>query len=185
MLEKHASEPLRGGDGGLGRVRRARSRFFAMPPDSQSVVVPGPELAGNPPAAPGPAELFCAFAKMPLAGFGGALVWARRSIVERRRWMTTEEFNRDLRAVPLPAGLLRRSSGARWPAIIQTALVALSIGSVGRARSFWPGLRTGVGLQRCLLFVAAVLAFATKLNPFRILAAGGFWVLLALSDESR
>ncbi|WXD01401.1 chromate transporter [Bradyrhizobium sp. 27S5] len=30
---------------------------------------------------------------MSLAGFGGVLVWARRSIVEQHRWMTAEEFN--------------------------------------------------------------------------------------------
>lgn len=34
-----------------------------------------------------------AFAKMSLAGFGGVLVWARRSIVEKHRWMTADEFN--------------------------------------------------------------------------------------------
>ena len=28
-----------------------------------------------------------------LSGFGGALPWARRMIVEQKRWMTTEEFN--------------------------------------------------------------------------------------------
>ncbi|MGB8400497.1 MAG: chromate transporter [Bradyrhizobium sp.] len=38
-------------------------------------------------------ELFVAFAKMSLAGFGGVLVWARRGIVEKHRWMTAEEFN--------------------------------------------------------------------------------------------
>ena len=38
-------------------------------------------------------ELFLAFAKMSLAGFGGVLVFARRAIVERHRWMTAEEFN--------------------------------------------------------------------------------------------
>lgn len=30
---------------------------------------------------------------MSLAGFGGVLVWARRGIVEQRRWMTADEFN--------------------------------------------------------------------------------------------
>jgi len=52
-------------------------------------------------AAPPPAnidrpslyELFRAFALVSLSGFGGALPWARRMIVERKRWMTTEEFN--------------------------------------------------------------------------------------------
>jgi chromate transporter len=38
-------------------------------------------------------ELFVAFAKMSLAGFGGVLVWARRSIVDQNRWMTADEFN--------------------------------------------------------------------------------------------
>ena len=38
-------------------------------------------------------ELFLAFAKMSLAGFGGVLAWARRAIVEQHRWMTADEFN--------------------------------------------------------------------------------------------
>lgn len=42
---------------------------------------------------PGLVQLFVAFAKMSLAGFGGVLVWARRAIVERHRWMTPDEFN--------------------------------------------------------------------------------------------
>jgi chromate transporter len=42
---------------------------------------------------PGLLELFVAFAKMSLAGFGGVLVFARRAIVEQHRWMTPEEFN--------------------------------------------------------------------------------------------
>ncbi len=42
---------------------------------------------------PGLIELFLAFAKMSLAGFGGVLVFARRAIVEEHRWMTAEEFN--------------------------------------------------------------------------------------------
>ncbi len=42
---------------------------------------------------PGLLELFAAFAKMSLAGFGGVLVWARRAIVDQHRWMTPEQFN--------------------------------------------------------------------------------------------
>jgi chromate transporter len=45
------------------------------------------------PAPPGLLELFFAFAKMSLMGFGGVLVWARRAIVEQYRWLTPEEFN--------------------------------------------------------------------------------------------
>jgi chromate transporter len=38
-------------------------------------------------------ELFRAFVAVSLSGFGGALPWARRMIVDKRRWMTAEEFN--------------------------------------------------------------------------------------------
>lgn len=38
-------------------------------------------------------ELALAFAKMSLMGFGGVLVWARRAIVEKHKWMTAEQFN--------------------------------------------------------------------------------------------
>jgi chromate transporter len=53
------------------------------------------------PAAPVPpaierpslSELFRAFAIVSVSGFGGTLPWARRKIVEQKRWMTAEEFN--------------------------------------------------------------------------------------------
>src|ERR1700688_2231485 len=65
-----------------------------MPPDSRPDAVPAPDIpASRPPIQPGLAELFLAFAKMSLAGFGGVLVWARRGIVDQHRWMTAEEFN--------------------------------------------------------------------------------------------
>ena len=48
-----------------------------------------PSAAFRPPLP----ELFFAFAAMSVSGFGGVLPWARRAIVEQRRWMTTEEFN--------------------------------------------------------------------------------------------
>ena len=59
--------------------------------DSLPAAVPAPDLP--PPTPPGLLELFVAFAKMSLAGFGGVLVWARRGIVEQHRWMTADEFN--------------------------------------------------------------------------------------------
>jgi chromate transporter len=62
-----------------------------MPPDSPPAAVPAPDLPTSTP--PSLVELFLAFAKMSLAGFGGVLVWARRGIVDQHRWMTAEEFN--------------------------------------------------------------------------------------------
>ena len=68
---------------------------------------------------------------------------------------------------------LSRSSHSRWPAILQAALVPLSIGLMGASglilaltsdRSWTAGLVTAA---------AAGLAFATRLNPLWLVLAGG------------
>ena len=40
--------------------------------------------------------LFLGFSQVGLSGFGGVLPFARRMLVEQRRWMTAEEFNAQL-----------------------------------------------------------------------------------------
>jgi len=42
--------------------------------------------------APSLGELFAGFMQTSLSGFGGVLPWARRMLVEKRRWLTPEEF---------------------------------------------------------------------------------------------
>lgn len=49
--------------------------------------------AGAPVPPPSLSELFRAFFNMALHGFGGVLPWARRTIVDDKRWMTAQEFN--------------------------------------------------------------------------------------------
>jgi chromate transporter len=69
--------------------------------------------------------------------------------------------------------LLQRSSQSRWPAIIQAALVPLSIGLMGASALILALTSDQSWIAALLTIVAASLAFATKLNPFWILAAGG------------
>jgi chromate transporter len=70
-------------------MRLAIARFM-----SDSITTsPGSGAGQSKPAAPGLAELFISFVKVALSGFGGALPWARRMIVEQKRWMTAQEFN--------------------------------------------------------------------------------------------
>jgi chromate transporter len=45
------------------------------------------------PVPPSHADLFLAFFKITLSGFGGTLPWTRRMFVEEKRWMTAQEFN--------------------------------------------------------------------------------------------
>src|SRR6185295_18503208 len=48
--------------------------------------------------------LFIAFLKVSLCGFGGGLVWARRVVVEQRRWMDEQEFAETLTLCQLMPG---------------------------------------------------------------------------------
>ena len=53
------------------------------PPDSDAARSPKPGLAA----------LFAAFFGISVMGFGGVMPWARWMVVERRGWLTPEEFN--------------------------------------------------------------------------------------------
>ena len=69
--------------------------------------------------------------------------------------------------------VLTRSSHSRWPAIIQAALVPLSIGLMGAS-----GLVLALASDRTwpaalITAAAAAVAFATRLNPLWLLLAGG------------
>lgn len=48
------------------------------------------------PKRPDLRALFLGFSSVGLSGFGGVLPFARRMLVEERRWMTAEEFNAQL-----------------------------------------------------------------------------------------
>jgi chromate transporter len=62
------------------------------PPAESPIQASDPAAAATAPA-PTITELFVAFAKISLSGFGGVLAWARRMMVEERKWMTSEQFN--------------------------------------------------------------------------------------------
>lgn len=57
---------------------------------TDSTVPASPETT---PVNPSVGELFVSFVKVALSGFGAALPWARRMIVDEKRWMTAQEFN--------------------------------------------------------------------------------------------
>jgi chromate transporter len=48
--------------------------------------------------------LFIGFLKVSLCGFGGGLVWARRIVVEQKRWMDEQEFAETLTLCQLMPG---------------------------------------------------------------------------------
>jgi chromate transporter len=52
----------------------------------------GPKADPLPPTRPGPAALFRAFTHLALQGFGGVLPVAQRELVERRQWVSRDDF---------------------------------------------------------------------------------------------
>jgi chromate transporter len=111
--------------------------------------------------SPGPNVLIVTLIGYSVAGIGGALVATL--------------------AMCLPTAILAlfvsrflaRSSEARWPAILQAALVPLSIGLMG-ASGFILARTSDRTLVAVLVTVgAALLAATTRLNPLFMLFAGG------------
>jgi chromate transporter len=69
--------------------------------------------------------------------------------------------------------LLRRSSHARWPAIVQAALVPLSIGLMAASGLVLALASDRTWVAALITAVVAAVAFATRLNPLWLLLAGG------------
>jgi chromate transporter len=69
--------------------------------------------------------------------------------------------------------LFTRSSQSRWPAIIRAALVPLSIGLMGASALILAQTSDRTWAAGLVTATAAVLAFATRLNPLWLLLAGG------------
>lgn len=63
-------------------------------PDYHWATMVGPESAPTQPmrAPRSCAELFLAFNRLAIRGFGGALPWAQRTLVEEERWLSNREF---------------------------------------------------------------------------------------------
>ena len=78
-----------------GRKNHCGLNDFDEFPSQSARPLPAPAPNTPTAAAPRPtiAELFLAFAAISLSGLGGVLAWARRIMVERRRWFTAEQFN--------------------------------------------------------------------------------------------
>jgi chromate transporter len=84
-------------------------------------------------AIPSILELFLAFSGIAVMGFGGVMPFARRMLVEQRRWMTPDEFNEAYSLAQfLPGGNIinlsvvvgRRFQGAPGAFISVTGLVS-------------------------------------------------------------
>jgi chromate transporter len=143
--------------------------------------------------APSLSELFVAFCRIALSGFGGVLPWARRVLVDDRAWMNAAEFNEALalcqflpgpnivnlsvvlgsRAQGLP-GALAAFAGLIGPPVIIVLCLAAIYGRFGHDE--W--LR---GALAGLAAAAAGLMIGTAAKMVRPLLSRRSWPLLLVA----
>ena len=152
---------------------------------------------------PGVGTLFLAFSAVAISGFGGVMPFARRMLVEERRWLTAEEFNEAYSLAQfLPGGNIlnlsivvgRRFQGAAGASaaiaglLLGPFLVMVALGAVYGRYGELPAVRdalAGVAAGAAGLIVsmayrmAEPLARRRALVPILIAAAGFLAVGLA------
>jgi chromate transporter len=111
--------------------------------------------------SPGPNVLIVTLIGYRVAGIAGALV------------ATLAMCGPTAMLAYLVSRFLNRSSQSVWPAIIQAALVPLSIGLMSASGLILVETSDRSRMAVLVTAVAAVLAFATRLNPLWLLLAGG------------
>jgi chromate transporter len=112
--------------------------------------------AGRETAEPTPGAIFRAFVGIAITSFGGALPWARRSLVERRRWLSPNEFTHTVSLCQFLPGApvlnLAVVLGSRWQgargAVVAVigfvglpVLLSLSVGTIYLSGNNIPALR--------------------------------------------
>ncbi|VIO78271.1 chromate transporter [Bradyrhizobium ivorense] len=111
--------------------------------------------------SPGPNVLIVTLIGYSVAGIGGALA------------ATVAMCGPTALLAYYVSRFLERSKHARWPAIIQAALVPLSIGLMAASGLILARTSDQSWIAALITIIAAALAFATRINPFWLLLAGG------------
>jgi chromate transporter len=155
--------------------------------------------AGSPPlsSAPSRLDLFLTYFRIGLIGFGGVNAWARRVIVEERRWLTEQEYAETLglgQVLPGPNALnVSIIIGQRFHGGIGAALAALGLfagplallaglASLYDAYGQVPvvrGILAGTAAAAAGMVLGTAAKMATKLKPTLPLALVGLAALLA------
>ena len=111
--------------------------------------------------SPGPNVLIVTLIGYAVAGFGGALAATLAMCVPTAA------------LAYCVSRLLGRSSHSRWPSIIRTALVPLSIGLMAASALIVAQAADRNWAAVLLTLAVAALAYGTRLNPLWLLLAGG------------
>ena len=149
-------------------------------------------------AGPGsPAELFFAFNRLALQGFGGVLAVAQFELVERRRWLTKQEFLDTLSVAQVLPGPnvvnlalmfgdrhfgLRGAAAALTGLLLVPLVIVLALTVLYAQFAQWPmvaGALRGMGVVAAGLVIATALKLRSTLerNPMGMPLCLGFGAL--------
>jgi chromate transporter len=139
-----------------------------------------------------PWALFTTFVAITLSGFGGTLPFARRTLVDRRGWLTPEEFTETLslcQSLPGPnvvnlsivvgaraagwRGSVAAGTGLVGPPVIIVTLLGMLYGRFGGLPEVM-GALTGLGACACGLIAATAARMAEPLLTSRLRLAAPF-----------
>ncbi|MCB1540201.1 MAG: chromate transporter [Rhodoblastus sp.] len=160
----------------------------------------GEPTAGRAKAAPGLAEMFVAWGKVGLMGFGGVTAWARRMVVEERRWLDDREYAALLGICQVLPGpntpnlcvvLGQRYAGLAGAIVSVAGLMAaplLAVLAIGAAYDYLSGaqlVRIAVGgaasAAAGLVFAAGMkMARGARLNPVQIGVCAAVFVAVGI-----
>lgn len=140
-------------------------------------------------AYPGVADLFLTFLTITMSGFGGVLPWARRTLVDKKRWLNDEEFAEALalsQFLPGPnivnlaivvgqrygvAHVWQRFKDAPWRIATQAGLVPVAVGLVAASAYLITRAADHSVMAVALTAVTAGITYGTRINPLWALAA--------------
>lgn len=143
-------------------------------------------------AKPTPQELFAAFFSIAVSGFGGTLPFARRVLVERRSWLSPEEFTETLslcQSLPGPnvvnMSIVVGARACGWPGSVAAfaglvgapVLIVISLGALYSRFGGIPeakGALTGLGAAASGLVAATAARMAEPLLKSRPKVAAPF-----------
>jgi chromate transporter len=146
-------------------------------------------------ANPSLRELFLAFAQVAVSGFGGSLPWARRMVVEKKRWMTAPEFNEAFALSQFlpgpnlvnfcivfgsrfagPAGAAVAFAGLMGPPLVIVTVLAVLYAQFGDLEVL-SRILAGVAAAAARLLIAVVAKMATPMFTKRWNSAPGIAIL--------
>ena len=143
-------------------------------------------------------ELFWTFTKLALQGFGGVLAVVQRELVDKKHWLTREQFVEDWAVAQVLPGpnvvnlslmIGDRYFGLRGALTALAGLVTLPLGVVLAMAVLFAGVSDNAQVQGALRGMSAVAAGLIAATGFKlfsslrknVLGAPVVWALLALS----